>query len=587
MAGVRLLSVPGVAVTLWLVLSWTLTAARRCESSQAVPRAVKEVHHEQHGGFAFLYHPCVDLRLKKELSLLAEACVYNQAIIPHPNLTRERPLALAAWGRRLEMSAIDLSEAVLWLRKSVSRARGSEGTDGKAKPASKLAHRATVCPGHRVKVLQSYFVNADFGPSTRKWRETKGSSLPAMLQSDRVLLRRRREVPDRQRKPVRLTRRETRSPTKARAQRGVEEQNKMAKSTTGAFNTVKPSSVVVKPQPLTSARLLVTGDGSAHQTPRQQEHNGHSQESEGETQQSIDSRGTTGTLDSKASKLVTKNARPSTKARGTTADTGRNAGVATGRSQPEKAAAPRGAEREPPGHSRRLGNSSGPAQARGGPHEAGEARQQDSQGKSLHFTPERSEPRASPGTQSGEGGRPPNLGAGQTQPRQSAGGGASSRDRDEPGPTAPGQGTANETLPRQSGSGLPTGGGVTEAANVKCKCEGGESQNSKAAAEKTDSRLGDRAPYIPTPRTEEAAWAAAALTFLFVFLTLAVLYTRLYRKFIKSDSLYWAPGINREENVTDVLKRRLVLFSKRRKKKWSYKKKPVLPYDHLQSDESD
>ncbi|CAM5164439.1 unnamed protein product [Eretmochelys imbricata] len=43
------------------------------------------------------------------------------------------------------------------------------------------------------------------------------------------------------------------------------------------------------------------------------------------------------------------------------------------------------------------------------------------------------------------------------------------------------------------------------------------------------------------PRTEEAAWAASALTFLLVP-TLAGLYTQLHHTFHKSQSLYWAPG---------------------------------------------
>lgn len=47
---------------------------------------------------------------------------------------------------------------------------------------------------------------------------------------------------------------------------------------------------------------------------------------------------------------------------------------------------------------------------------------------------------------------------------------------------------------------------------------------------------------MPTPRTEEAAWAASALTFLLVLLTLAVLYTRLHQKCRRGPSLYWMTG---------------------------------------------
>lgn len=42
-----------------------------------------------------------------------------------------------------------------------------------------------------------------------------------------------------------------------------------------------------------------------------------------------------------------------------------------------------------------------------------------------------------------------------------------------------------------------------------------------------------------TPRTDEAVWAAAALGFLLVLLTLSILHTRLYRHWRTAPSLYW------------------------------------------------
>ncbi|CAM4574368.1 unnamed protein product [Lepidochelys kempii] len=55
--------------------------------------------------------------------------------------------------------------------------------------------------------------------------------------------------------------------------------------------------------------------------------------------------------------------------------------------------------------------------------------------------------------------------------------------------------------------------------------------------------------YVPTPCTEEAAWAASALTFLLVVPTLAVLYTRLLHK---SQSLHWAPGDAGQEPLSEA-----------------------------------
>lgn len=45
--------------------------------------------------------------------------------------------------------------------------------------------------------------------------------------------------------------------------------------------------------------------------------------------------------------------------------------------------------------------------------------------------------------------------------------------------------------------------------------------------------------FLRTPRSNEAVWAAAALGFLLVLLTLSVLHTRLYRHWRTMPSLYW------------------------------------------------
>ncbi|XP_045155619.1 tumor protein p53-inducible protein 13 isoform X2 [Echinops telfairi] len=53
----------------------------------------------------------------------------------------------------------------------------------------------------------------------------------------------------------------------------------------------------------------------------------------------------------------------------------------------------------------------------------------------------------------------------------------------------------------------------------------------------------------PTPRTEEAAWAATTLTFLLVVLTLATLCTRLHRNFRRGESIYWGPTEDSQDTV--------------------------------------
>lgn len=58
-----------------------------------------------------------------------------------------------------------------------------------------------------------------------------------------------------------------------------------------------------------------------------------------------------------------------------------------------------------------------------------------------------------------------------------------------------------------------------------------------------------RGEKIPIPRTDEAVWAAGALGFLLVLLTLSVLHTRLYRHCRSSTSLYWHDNQQDYENV--------------------------------------
>lgn len=128
-----------------------------------------------------------------------------------------------------------------------------------------------------------------------------------------------------------------------------------------------------------------------------------------------------------------------------------------------------------------------------------------------------------------------------------------------------------------------------------CACPGKASPAPRAAAPPRVARG-------PTPRTEEAAWAAMALTFLLVLLTLATLCTRLHRNFRRSESIYWGPTADSQDTVAGettpsprspagvlsllsslpltsclpiaVLKRRLPLPSRRIKRS---RRRPLLP----------
>lgn len=107
----------------------------------------------------------------------------------------------------------------------------------------------------------------------------------------------------------------------------------------------------------------------------------------------------------------------------------------------------------------------------------------------------------------------------------------------------------------------------------------------EADGAKNDSWPGARGVggFQRTPRSDEAVWAAAALGFLLVLLTLSVLHTRLYRHWRRGPSLYWRDPRQDYESVADVIRRRLRSDKKRRRR--SRKKECVLPPSSSSSDE--
>nr|XP_034996024.1 tumor protein p53-inducible protein 13 [Zootoca vivipara] len=121
-----------------------------------------------------------------------------------------------------------------------------------------------------------------------------------------------------------------------------------------------------------------------------------------------------------------------------------------------------------------------------------------------------------------------------------------------------------------------------------CRCPDGglgKAQGHEGRKEARGSQVGVR---VPTPRTEEAAWAASALTFLLVVLTLAVLYTRLHRKCRRGRSLYWTTSIEEgSDTVAAVIKRRLLSAQTRRKKRSRQQLPPKAPLLSTSSDSSD
>ncbi|XP_076833473.1 tumor protein p53-inducible protein 13 isoform X2 [Brachyhypopomus gauderio] len=83
----------------------------------------------------------------------------------------------------------------------------------------------------------------------------------------------------------------------------------------------------------------------------------------------------------------------------------------------------------------------------------------------------------------------------------------------------------------------------------------------------------------PGQHSDEAVWAAAALGFLLVLLTLSVLHTRLYRHWRAPASLYWHEAQQDYESVADIIRRRLRMVGRRKRKPSQSRRQecPLLP----------
>lgn len=70
----------------------------------------------EHGAIVALYHPCANKRLINELRTLVKQCLFRHIITPYEKLDSERPFALIAWGRSIEMSVIDHESIIGFIR---------------------------------------------------------------------------------------------------------------------------------------------------------------------------------------------------------------------------------------------------------------------------------------------------------------------------------------------------------------------------------------------------------------------------------------------------------------------------------------
>ncbi|XP_013099282.2 uncharacterized protein LOC106081681 [Stomoxys calcitrans] len=87
------------------------------------------------GAIVFLYHPCAFSGQIKQLQNTLQGCLYRHIISPSLLLTAERPLALLAWGKCLQMSVVDDSRAVQFIKDNAKL-----GIKGKQQKLNLSAH---------------------------------------------------------------------------------------------------------------------------------------------------------------------------------------------------------------------------------------------------------------------------------------------------------------------------------------------------------------------------------------------------------------------------------------------------------------
>ncbi|XP_056414992.1 tumor protein p53-inducible protein 13 [Hyla sarda] len=448
------------------------------------------VHNLQHGGVAFLYHPCVHPKLKKALSSLARRYIAKHIITPLHTLSKDRPLALAAWCSTLEMSHINRTEIIGWLRDNVYIKKQYE--TGEEGSYQHLLIRPSVMPS---------------GDSSMQLRvvdyvSKKGSRL------------RRRHV--------------------KRWRRFILPVTPVIQGT--AFYNVSHSATSTAPAgprnwEIDKNQTSVSGPSVAANISSSPDRitPGHSMylPQEAETvvlKADIHSRELDGNEKVEMPEMLANNTSPT----------------------PENIT---------PGLSGLiLGHSVG----------------ENSPNDISHHADDKEELTKSAGIQP--------VGSSESEQSKVSVNTALFTTL----PLQPQSKSAEQEL-------SPSEKLLIDSKKKKPECRCQEDPTVQLPA-KPQRRLGasQQKPsgvYIATPRTEEAKWAAASLILLFALLTFSVLYTQIYKKFRKSQSLYWTSGSpSEEESVASIIKRRLVQGHRIRKKWIGRKKSPVVLYESLSED---
>ncbi|XP_063306080.1 tumor protein p53-inducible protein 13 isoform X2 [Pelobates fuscus] len=464
------------------------------------------VHSLKRGAVAFLYHPCVHPELKEEFSLVARSCLYKHIITPLHSLSKDRPLALAAWSSTLEMSHIDLKEVRQWLQDNIYRdhenVMQNEGIYDYLliQPSSRIVsdiYGTEVCPKSQLEMLRN---SPKRGQWLKKLKKRSAASISGSLEVPAAPLVQDGEKLSQNASVTSNV--QAANITKIQPGIPLVPTNGITDSPTPAMNVKEPV-VLVSTPPVPneerSNRYLVERREAL-------DINNHMENRipESEVQKNLTFLGNN-LPDHNLGSISTENLQNTSEKRADFKDKTLQSPV---NKEPDFSQ-----DKEYINRTEKKAHNS------------------MSEKTEETLTDHPLEPASASGSQS------PVVAEGKQE----------CKCEHEPSPFIP------PKAQKRSGSGQ----------------------------QKTDL-------YVSTPRTEEASWAAASLIFLFVLLTVCVLYTKIHKKFRKSQSLYWGSGGGYvdTETVASVIKRRLKQGYSKRKKWIGRKKPPMLLYESL-SESSD
>ncbi|XP_069003655.1 uncharacterized protein tp53i13 [Embiotoca jacksoni] len=495
-----------------------------------------------HGATVLLYHPCSPLPQRHLLSGLARSCLPDYILTPHPQLNEHMPIALVSWGRTLELSTVSSSDICDWLENTTPTGSKTEGVTQTRKynllltrpaglrrqeQAEKMKESVRQCCEQTISSLLSGATEAELEPSVKRehFQQIKDGGKS---------------------RPIRATIRKQQENNKERDNTTTNVSAKSQTNTTIPRRTgdVQNYSSMLAPSAASLSGKRTLSDpsvsGEAPQSEIQKKPQGltpgHASPAGSETRLKTESVGVGAPQFQKGGLMLqTAALQPGLKQtdlRHPDTSAGRDVGVNRKHNRTAGPEAPalrskdegpdsiKHRDKESDSHSMKAKGSKETADGKMKDNEVVEVKEREVERKQIHSA-------------------------------------THSHHKSE--------NTGLDSVPKSKSESQPQHPPASNSqdcdsctAGEHCDCT--EESGAQGRADVVNGGL------PRTPRTDEAVWAAAALGFLLVLLTLSVLHTRLYRHWRTTSSLYWHDPRQDYDSVADVIRRRLRIAKRRRKR---------------------